>query len=182
MIKHLLRHDMNLKVWGRKLSASTFLRKGVVGKEFTSTEALLAFLRTPTGSVREVIPQFNSSTVVDERVVRKMLHLSGLETDVSPATIQKWIGALNTQIGFIDHLRDLDTETSQSEPVEKASEVFRLIESDHVPHKGLTLAELQDMIAEFNKEAKVVNGEEKFDAKKYMRCTIENVTAVSTKE
>lgn len=172
---------MSLKVNCRRFSVSSILRKGVVGKEFTSPEALSAFLRKPTGSVREVIPLSKSDTVVDERIVKKMLQLSGLEVDASPATIQKWIDALSRQIGFIDHLRDLDNDAPQSESLEKDSEVFRLIESDHAPQIGLTLETLQNMVTEFNKEAEAANKAEHFDAKKYIKSTVKNVTAASAK-
>ena len=92
----------------RRFSVFCVRQKGVIGQDLTSPDALLNFLRTPTGSVHDVIPKPNSTAIVDESVVRKMLKLSGLEDDAAPEAIQKWTDALNTQIGFINHLREND--------------------------------------------------------------------------
>lgn len=162
----------------RRFSVFCVRQKGVIGQDLTSPDALLNFLRTPTGSVHDVIPKPNSTAIVDESVVRKMLKLSGLEDDAAPEAIQKWTDALNTQIGFINHLRENDM--AERSPQEKASEVFRFLESDHIPQKQLSLSDLEQQILEYNLLA--ADERDQFDANEYIRTRIENVSQAVAKE
>lgn len=168
-----------LRGFSRKFCSSFTRYNGVIERELKSSDAILKFLRTPTGCVHDVIPKLNSDSIVDEAVVKKMLLLSGLEAELSPEHTQKWIEALNTQLGFINHLRDLDP--SQNETEKTTLEVFRLLETDHHPQKKLTLTDLERAIEVFNDDATAENSKVDFDAKRFIRSTIMNMAQGPTK-
>lgn len=169
-----------LRVLHRKFSNSAIRFKGVIEQELKSPDAILKFLRTPTGCVHDVIPKLNSDSIVDESVVKKMLLLSGLEADLSQEQTQKWIVALNTQLGFINHLRDLDP--SQADAEESTLEVFRLIESDHHAQKQLNVTDLELEIQKYNEEASAEASKVDFDATKFIRSTITGMAQGPMKE
>ncbi|KAM9895350.1 hypothetical protein OXX80_012114 [Metschnikowia pulcherrima] len=124
------------------ISAKRFHAK--VFAPFADGKALETFLKSPKGKVHDVIP--GPTSVVDSKVVRKMLKLSGLDSDISAETEQKWIKALNTQIGFINQLSASNDESHGTESA--TAEVFRLIASDHQPSKSLGLKELMQQVEE----------------------------------
>lgn len=164
----------------RSFGTSPILRKGVINQELNSLAALLKYLRTPTGCVHDIIPQIKSNSIVNDDTVQKMIRLSGLEIESTSENMQMWTDALNTQIGFIDHLRDL--EDGPSECIEKASEVFRLLESDHSPQKFLKLSDLEEQIIAFNADAEAINNEDNFVAKNFIRSRVENIAPMTAKQ
>lgn len=168
-----------IRLLRQRFSTSAIHFKGVIEQELKSLDAILKFLRTPTGCVHDVIPKLNSDSIVDETVVKKMLLLSGLESELSQEHTQKWIEALNTQLGFINHLRDLDL--TQNDTTENAAEVFRLLETDHHAQKKLSVTDLEKDIEKFNMEASDEISKSDFDAKKFIRSTIVGVAHGSTK-
>lgn len=89
-----------------------------------------------------------------------MLKLSGLNTDISEHEESQWIKALNTQVAFIDHLVE---DESEHKPQANGSEIFRLIASDHNPPKPLTLKKLLEDVANVESEIDPKKGEFGFD-------------------
>lgn len=131
----------------RNLYTSARALQAKVLPRIENAEQLAKFLQTSNGNVHDLIP--GPTSVVDSKIVRKMLRLSGLESDISPETEQKWIKALNTQIGFINQLQGQDKEhISQN----LKPEVFRLIASDHQPSKPLGLTELLHQVEQNQKQ------------------------------
>lgn len=152
--------------------------KGSVKKELKTIDILLKYLRTPSGCVHDVIPQANSDSLVNETVMKKMLLLAGLETELSHESIIKWKEALNTQLAFIHHLRDIDTGGSEGKPLE----VFRLLEKDHTPQQALGLEEIKLLIENYNLDASSVTHSNQFDGRKFVRSRVEHVQQGPAKE
>lgn len=169
-----------LGIRSRALHFSAALRRGVIERQLITPDSLLNFLRTPTGSARDFIPKSSTSTIVDEAVVKKMLTLSGLDTEFSLESAQKWINVLTTQTSFIDHLRD--TDQLQDDNKEKTLDVFRLLQSDHSPERELNLADLEEKVKRHKEEADLETRSLSFDAKRFVRCRIKNLILASAKE
>ncbi|SGZ58636.1 CIC11C00000005320 [Sungouiella intermedia] len=147
----------------RNFASSTRYWKGTIFPKFSSHDELAAFLRKPTWRVRDVIPVTSNNSTVDARVVRKMLKLSGLNTDITKEQEDQWIVALNKQVAFINHLDD----SCQTEPGSNGSEVFRLIASDHNPPEPLTLKKLLQEVEKVDQEMDVTKGEEGFSTSEF---------------
>lgn len=105
------------------------------------------------------MPDSTTNSTIDARVVRKMLKLSGLNTDISKEEEDRWIAALNAQVALINHLDD----NYQAEPRAEGSEVFRLLVSDHIPPPPITYEKLLEEVENVNREVDAAKGEEGFD-------------------
>lgn len=150
----MLRHARNFSSTSKHL-------QGKLLPPIISRDQLSKFIRNPSWRVHDVIPSTSSTTKrVDSRVVRKMLKLSGLNTDISEHEESQWIRALNTQVAFIDHLVE---DESEHKPQANGSEIFRLIASDHNPPPPLTLTKLLEDVANVENEIDPKKGEFGFD-------------------
>lgn len=152
-----------LKLPHRALSSSARILKGQVFPKFSSREELASFLRKPTWRVHDVIPDSTTNSTIDARVVRKMLKLSGLNTDISKEQEDQWISALNAQVTLINHLDD----NCQAEPHAEGSEVFRLLASDHIPPPPITYEKLLEEVENVTREVDAAKGEEGFDTSEF---------------
>lgn len=152
----------------RLLSTSRPSLKGKIQPALNTPAELAEFLASPTWSVHDVVPEAQS-TNIDARVVRKMLKLSGLSTDISPEEEQKWIDALNTQVGFINHLREGENGL---EPTENGAEMFRLLASDYAPAEPLTLETLRAQVDAVEKDVDAEKGELGFDFAQFVRSRV----------
>lgn len=149
----------------RLFSTSTLVRAGKILRQLKTSEEVADFLHKSTWSVHDVLPKANTNTV-DSRVVRKMLKLSGLSSDISLEEEQRWVDALNTHIGFINHLR-----SDGNAKVENAK-VFRLLASDFSPPEPLTLANLLEQVEQMGKEVDPEKGEDGFDFAAHTRTRV----------
>ncbi|GEQ70606.1 hypothetical protein JCM33374_g4284 [Metschnikowia sp. JCM 33374] len=138
----------------RSISTSARVLQGKVFPKINNVEELGSFLNKSQGNVHDMLP--GPTSVVDSKIVRKMLRLSGLESDISPETEHKWINALNTQIGFINKLQS--SEQGDKVAQKTNAQVFRLIASDHQPDKAIGLEQLMNQVGENHQTI----GEEKF--------------------
>ncbi|OBA23631.1 hypothetical protein METBIDRAFT_38133 [Metschnikowia bicuspidata var. bicuspidata NRRL YB-4993] len=126
----------------RSLFTSAGALQGKVYPKLQNVSELVGFLNKSNENVHDLVP--GPTSVVDSKIVRKMLRLSGLESDISAETEQKWIQALNTQIGFINHLQPSGSHADTSENMNGA--IFRLISSDHQPSEALGLEQLMEQV------------------------------------
>lgn len=119
--------------------------------------------------IDSIIPKaLETDNAIDARVVRKMLHISGLQTDISKEAEQTWFDALQRHVAFINHVHDLD-DSSLSD---RNDSVFRLLESDHHPPKPLTLSELEKKMEIAQNEISEEKGEFGFDWEAYTRTKV----------
>lgn len=94
-------------------------------------------MRTPTGNVHDLVPA--PAQHATPALLRKMLRLSGLSTDITKTQETAWLKALDAQIGFLDQLK-----CSDSKPANGA--VFRLLPADHNPPPPLDLKALMAQV------------------------------------
>ncbi|KAK6457211.1 uncharacterized protein RJT20DRAFT_37888 [Scheffersomyces xylosifermentans] len=132
-----------------------------VGSVLQSESDIRNVLNAPSWTVKELI-QDNQQAMeeihVDSGTIRKMLKLSGLETNVTPEQEKKLVQALKSQMVFIQHLyRDNDTDRKDKE--ENNDSHFRLIASDHKPGEPLTLKSLMEQIKELPQQVDPEKGE-----------------------
>ncbi|CAI5759024.1 unnamed protein product [Candida verbasci] len=120
----------------RSLHKSTRLLRQIKTKEDIDK-----LLNNPTWSVKELSSsKQNSNSEITHKTVAKMIKLSGFNDEVTPELTK----SLNLQMNFIEKLYD-----GEEEEVHKHSNndsIFRLIASDHIPDKPLTLKQLQEEI------------------------------------
>lgn len=142
----------------RRLGSTTALYKGSVFPKLLSSAEISELVHKSTWSVQDVIPK-NTEAEVDPKVVKKMLKMSGFDTNISAEEERKWTRALQTQIGFINHLYESNEITDKK--TENSAEMFRLIASDHNPPEPLTLDALLQEVE--NLRASNEKGENGFD-------------------
>lgn len=85
----------------------------------------------------------SAGSSVDLTLLRRMLKLSGLSTDILKEQEEDYLQSLRAQVNLFENLYD----GTKVEALENNSH-FRLIASDHVPEKPLTLTMLKKKIAE----------------------------------
>ncbi|RLV90427.1 Glutamyl-tRNA [Spathaspora sp. JA1] len=147
MCKHILR----LSIRRYSTNKSTYL---------TSKEQIDQFLSKPTWSVKQLMKPNQDSInqiTIDSNVIRKMLTLSGLKSDITSETEQQLINALKLQMIFIGHLYN-DNEMNQEKESSNDS-IFRLIASDHKPDTPVTLESLLHQIKNLPQQVNPEKGE-----------------------
>lgn len=153
----------------RQLHTLSRLCKSQTLPRLENKAQLKHLLSSLTWKIDSIIPKtLDADSSIDARVVRKMLHISGLETDISKEAEQKWFDALQRHVAFINHVHDLDDSALS----DKNDTVFRLLESDHHPPKPLTLRELQKGAEIAEHERSEEKGEFGFDWEAYTRTKV----------
>ncbi|EGW32785.1 uncharacterized protein SPAPADRAFT_135685 [Spathaspora passalidarum NRRL Y-27907] len=122
------------------------------------------FLSQPTWSVKQLMKPNQDSInkiTIDSNVIRKMLALSGLKSDITPEREQELINALKSQMTFIGHLYN---ENEMNQETESSNDsIFRLIATDHKANPPLTLDTLLEQIEKLPSEVNSEKGEHGFD-------------------
>lgn len=143
----------------RLFGTSSRRHAGKVFPALQTPEQVNIYINTPHGSLRDLMPKAGNH--VDGATVRKMLKLSGFDTNITKDVEQKWTHALNTQVGFINHLHHGDVESKTN------ASVFRPIASDHSVLQALDLCALKKQVEDFQKIQ-----EEPWEARTYIKDTI----------
>lgn len=151
---------------GSKRSFSTvsplFQRPGTVWLK--NEQDVRKVLSNPTWSINELLETDGNDVEITPSTVSKIIKLSGLNSNLSEKDRSALLKALKQQMVFIRHLYDENEEDIKDK--DSNEKVFRLIESDHNPPKGLTLQKLLKDIEGLPKEVDVLKGETEFDIRK----------------
>ncbi|CAH2353008.1 glutamyl-tRNA(Gln) amidotransferase subunit F, mitochondrial [[Candida] railenensis] len=108
-------------------------------------EEVKALLKSTHWSIESLTASNQTGTdAIKPKTLSKMLKLSGFQESVSKEREQVLINSLRTQMGFINHLYDnqSDALAQTDEPLHS----FRLLVSDHQPGSPLTLNDIKDQI------------------------------------
>lgn len=116
------------------------------GKHLTKKE-LKQLLTNPTWSLSILLknPAGFGKPKIDVPVVKKMLRISGLDSDISKTKMTSIKKALETQIIFINHLYDRnDSDNHKS----SNNEHFRLLPGDHRKTEPLSLKRIEKEVSQ----------------------------------
>lgn len=131
-----------------------------VGSKLTKQE-VASLLNKPTWKAKDLIKNTKLDALaikVDTAIIRKMLRLSGLKSDITVEEEEVLVKSLKAQMAFIKHLYKNDTEGFDQQ-YENNESYFRLVAEDHVEQPPLTLQALKNQIARLPQEVDAEKGE-----------------------
>lgn len=118
-----------------------------------SKSELNTLLRKMTWSIHTLLgsngKSNNDVNPIDQKVLYKLLKVSGLENNLTPEREESLLKSLEMQMSFIQHLYDSGS-TDDNCSVENKLQTFRLLHSDHQPKKPLDLQEIKKLILELS--------------------------------
>ncbi|ODV68056.1 hypothetical protein HYPBUDRAFT_5871 [Hyphopichia burtonii NRRL Y-1933] len=145
---------------------SSSIRASTSNQRLLKTEREInEYLNKSTWAVKDLISDPNDRIQISDKTMDKIVRLSGLTNDVSSVEREKLASALGQQMGFVKHLYDNDTSNMDS--TEEANDrLFRLIASDHILQKPVSLQDLLEEIESLPGKVDKEKGEIDFDIRK----------------